>query len=33
EQRWGHDPNYHAYVARTPVLVPRLTLPASESAR
>ncbi|MFT7623775.1 MAG: steroid 5-alpha reductase family enzyme [Myxococcota bacterium] len=29
EQRWGHDPNYHAYVARTPVLVPRLTLPAS----
>ena len=25
QQRWGEDPEYRDYVARTPVLVPRLT--------
>ncbi|MEC7580997.1 MAG: DUF1295 domain-containing protein [Pseudomonadota bacterium] len=25
QQRWGQDPEYQAYVTRTPVLVPRIT--------
>lgn len=27
EKKWGDDPDYHRYVERTPVLIPRLSAP------